>query len=485
MPEYDFAVIGAGAAGLSVAGVAAQLGLRTALIERDRMGGDCLNAGCVPSKALLAAAHAAQAARAASRYGVVLPDPRVEWAAVQAHVRGVIDGIAPLDSEARYRSLGADVLRGEARFVAPDTLAVQLPGGERRITARRIVIAAGSRAAVPDLPGLDGVPILTNATLFDVPEQPAHLLILGGGSIGLEMAQAHAALGSRVTIVESQSLAGREDPELVDVLRQTLLRNGVDILEGTAVTAVAPGPTLALADGRRVAGSHLLVAVGRTPNLDGLAADAGNVAVTGRGVLVDAGLRSTSNKRVYAVGEMADPVGIGPRYLTHVGSYHAGLVVRRAMFRLPARVDYAALPRVTYTDPELAQVGVGDGGRGARGRPRRRHPALEPGRERPRPDGAADGGDGQVGGRQARPGAGRRHRRPARRRDDRRMDARDRPADSACGDGGHGRALSDPQRGRQARRRQPPAATPVRAAGEVGCAPGRSFCLKRDSVAGG
>ena len=358
MPEYDFAVIGAGAAGLSVAGVAAQLGLRTALIERDRMGGDCLNAGCVPSKALLAAAHAAQAARAASRYGVVLPDPRVEWAAVQAHVRGVIDGIAPLDSEARYRSLGADVLRGEARFVAPDTLAVRLPGGARRITARRIVIAAGSRAAVPDLPGLDGVPILTNATLFDVPEQPAHLLILGGGSIGLEMAQAHAALGSRVTIVESQSLAGRDDPELVDVLRQALLRNGVDILEGTAVTAVAPGPTLVLADGRRVAGSHLLVAVGRTPNLDGLAADAGNVAVTGRGVLVDAGLRSTSNKRVYAVGDIADPVGIGPRYLTHVGSYHAGLVVRRAMFRLPARVDYAALPRVAYTDPELAQVGL-------------------------------------------------------------------------------------------------------------------------------
>ena len=358
MPDYDFAVIGAGAAGLSVAGVAAQLGLRTALIERDRMGGDCLNAGCVPSKALLAAAHAAQTARAASRYGVFLPDPRVEWAAVQAHVRGVIDGIAPLDSAARYRDLGADVLQGDARFVAPDALAVRLPGGERRITARRIVIAAGSRAAVPDLPGLDGVPILTNATLFDVPEQPAHLLILGGGSIGLEMAQAHAALGSRVTIVESQSLAGREDPELVDVLRQTLLRNGVDILEGTAVTAVAPGPTLALADGRRVAGSHLLVAVGRTPNLDGLAADAGNVAVTGRGVLVDAGLRSTSNKRVYAVGDIADPVGIGPRYLTHVGSYHAGLVVRRAMFRLPARVDYAALPRVTYTDPELAQVGL-------------------------------------------------------------------------------------------------------------------------------
>ncbi len=358
MPDYDFAVIGAGAAGLSVAGAAAQLGLRTALIERDRMGGDCLNAGCVPSKALLAAAHAALSARAAPRYGVSLPGPRIEWAAVQAHVRGVIDGIAPVDSEARYRSLGADVLRGDARFVAPDALAVRLPGGERRITARRIVIAAGSRAAIPRLPGLDVVPHLTNATLFDVPEQPAHLLILGGGSIGLEMAQAHAALGSRVTMVEMHRLAGREDGELADVLRQELLRNGVCILEGTAVAGVEPGPTLVLADGRRVTGSHLLVAVGRTPNLEDLSLRHGNVAATARGVAVDAGLRSTSNGRAYAVGDIADPVGVGPRYLTHVGSYHASLVVRRAMFRLPARVDYAALPRVTYTDPELAQVGL-------------------------------------------------------------------------------------------------------------------------------
>ena len=358
MPDYDVAVIGAGAAGLSVSGVAAQLGLRTALIERDRMGGDCLNAGCVPSKALLAASHAAQTARAAFRYGVFLPEARIEWAAVQAHVKGVIEGIAPLDSEARYRELGAHVVRGEARFAAPGTLAIRLPGGERRITARRIVVAAGSRAAVPRLPGLDTVSYLTNATLFDVPDQPAHLLILGGGSIGLEMAQAHAALGSRVTMVESHRLAGREDPELAEIVRQELLRNGVTVLEGTAVAAVEPGPTLVLADGRRVTGSHLLVAVGRTPNLDGLALDDGHVAVTERGVAVDAGLRSTSNKRVYAVGDIADPVGLGPRYLTHVGSYHAGLVVRGAMFRLPARLDYAALPRVTYTDPELAQVGL-------------------------------------------------------------------------------------------------------------------------------
>lgn len=358
MPDADFAVIGAGAAGLSVAGVAAQLGFRTVLIERDRMGGDCLNAGCVPSKALLAAAHAALSARRAKRYGLDIAEPRTDWQAVQAHVRGVIDGIAPVDSEERYRSLGAEVLRGDARLVARDTLSVRLPGGERRVTARHIVIAAGSRAAVPALPGLDAVPYLTNATLFGIADQPSHLLILGGGSIGLEMAQAHAALGSRVTIVEAHRLASREDPELVDVLRQELLQDGVAILEGTPVASVEPGPTLMLQGGRRVTGSHLLVAVGRTPNLDGLDLEAGGVAVTKLGVAVDAGLRSTSNKRVFAVGDIADPVGIGPRYLTHVGSYHAGLVVRRAMFHLPARVDYTALPRITYTDPELAQVGM-------------------------------------------------------------------------------------------------------------------------------
>ena len=360
MPDYDIAVIGAGAAGLSVANAAAQLGLRTALIERDRMGGDCLNAGCVPSKALLAAAHAAQAGRDAGRFGVHFAEPVIDWAAVQAHLRGVIDGIAPADSAERYRALGADVLQGEARFAARDALDVTSGAATRRITARRIVVAAGSRAAVPDLPGLRDVPFLTNATLFGRPDRPEHLLILGGGSIGLEMAQAHAALGCRVTVVEARSLGGREDPELIDVLRQALLRAGVTLIEGVAVASVAgpaPGLALVLADGRRVAGSHLLVAAGRTPNLEGLALDRGGVAATALGVATDRGLRSTTNRRVFAVGDIADPVGIGPRYLTHVGSAHAGLVVRAALFRLPARLDYAALPRVTFTDPELAQVG--------------------------------------------------------------------------------------------------------------------------------
>ena len=229
MPDFDLAVIGAGAAGLSVTAVAAQLGLRVALIERHRMGGDCLNFGCVPSKALLAASHAAQAARAAGRFGIRLPTPEIDWSAVHAHVHGAIAAIAPIDSEARFRALGAEVMRGEARFVAPDALMVD----GRRITARRIVIAAGSSPAVPSIPGLERVPYLTNASLFDLTERPDHLLILGGGPIGLEMADAFAGLGCRVTVIEAATIAGKEDPELVEGLRASLSARGVTLLERT------------------------------------------------------------------------------------------------------------------------------------------------------------------------------------------------------------------------------------------------------------
>lgn len=364
MVDFDLAVIGAGSAGLSVTAVAAQLGLRVVLVERERMGGDCLNTGCVPSKALLAAAHAVQAGVRAARFGVRFAPPEVDWEAVQQHVAGVIAAIAPMDSVERFRRLGAEVILGQAAFVAPDAIAVD----GRRMTAKRIVIAAGSRAMVPDLPGLADVPFLTNATIFQAGifqagifqagAKPDHLLILGGGPIGLEMAQAHAGLGVRVTIVEAHAIAGRDDPTLVAGLRQALLDDGIAIIEGVGVARVEPGPILVLADGRRIGGSHLLVAVGRRPNLEGLELEAGGVTATRLGIATDAGLRSVSNRLVFAMGDIADPVGIGPRAFTHVASYHAGIVVRRALFRLPAKLDYRALPRVTYTVPELAQTGM-------------------------------------------------------------------------------------------------------------------------------
>ena len=355
--DFDLAVIGAGAAGLSVAAGAAQLGARVALIERGRMGGDCLNTGCVPSKALLAAARAARSVRDAARFGVIADAPAIDWARVRAGVPDVIAEIAPVDSEDRFHALGAAVLRGEARFTGPATLSVD----GRTLTAGRFVIAAGSRAAVPPIPGLDRLPYWTNESLFDLAAKPEHLLILGGGPIGLEMADAFSGLGCRVTVIEAQRIAAKEDPELAEGLKQALMRRGVVLREGAAVQSVAPGPVLILSGGERIAGSHLLVAAGRTPNLEALNLAAANVAASRAGILTDRGLRSISNKRVFAAGDIADPAGLGVRRFTHAGSYHAGIVIRRALFRLPASLDYAALPRVTYTDPELAQTGLTEG----------------------------------------------------------------------------------------------------------------------------
>jgi pyruvate/2-oxoglutarate dehydrogenase complex dihydrolipoamide dehydrogenase (E3) component len=357
MPDFDLVVIGAGAAGLSAASLSAALGLKVALIERGAMGGDCLNYGCVPSKALLAAAHAAAAVRRAGAFGVRVGEPAIDWAAMRAHVQGSIARIAPTDSAERFRGMGIEVIRAAAHFAAPDV--VEAAG--RRLSFRRCVIAAGSAAVVPDIPGLGPVPWLTNETIFDLEAPPGHLVILGGGPIGLEMAQAHARLGVRVSVIEAGSIAGRDDPELVEGLRRALRRDGVALHEGVAVRSFAPtdqGLVARLADGSAIEGTHLLLATGRAARVAGLDLQAGNVAFTARGITTDAALRSTTNRRVFAAGDIADPVGIGPRAFTHVCSQHAGILARAMLLRLPAKLDYAALPRVTYTDPELAQIGM-------------------------------------------------------------------------------------------------------------------------------
>jgi pyruvate/2-oxoglutarate dehydrogenase complex dihydrolipoamide dehydrogenase (E3) component len=364
MPDFDLLVIGAGAAGLSVAAGAAQLGAKTALVERDRMGGDCLNIGCVPSKALLAASHVANTIRNANQFGLRVHMPEIDWDAVRSHVQGVIAAIAPNDSEARFTGLGVTVLRGEARFTSPNSVSVD----GRTLTAKRFVIAAGSRPAMPPVPGLADIPHWTNANLFDLTERPEHLLILGGGPIGLEMADAFSGLGCRVTVIEASTIANRDEPELVAGLRLALTRRQITFLEGVPVASAEPGPVLVLRDGRRVAGSHVLVAVGRRPNIEALHLDAAGVATSAVGVITDSGLRSPGNRRVYAMGDIADPAGIGPRAFTHVGLYHAGIIIRRALFRLPAKIDYSALPHVTYTDPELAQTGLTEAEANAAGR---------------------------------------------------------------------------------------------------------------------
>jgi pyruvate/2-oxoglutarate dehydrogenase complex dihydrolipoamide dehydrogenase (E3) component len=351
MIETDICVIGAGSGGLSVAAGAVQMGARVVLIEAHEMGGDCLNTGCVPSKALIAAAAAAEAQRKGFA-GVAGHVPDVDFGAVKDHVRAVIEDIAHVDSQERFEGLGCTVIRAFARFVSPR----EVEAGGQRVRARRFVIATGSHAFVPPIQGVDRVPYFTNETLFQNREQPSHLIVIGGGPIGMEMAQAHRRLGSAVTVIEGARALGREDAELAAVVLEALRAEGIEIREGQGVVKIAGqagAVEVVLADGSVVHGSHLLMAVGRQVALDGLGLEAAGVEYDRRGVKVDASLRSVSNRRVFAIGDVA-----GGLQFTHVAAYHAGIVVRQAVLGLPAKATMRAMPRATYTSPELAQVGL-------------------------------------------------------------------------------------------------------------------------------
>jgi pyruvate/2-oxoglutarate dehydrogenase complex dihydrolipoamide dehydrogenase (E3) component len=334
----DLCVIGAGAGGLAVAAAAAQLGAEVVLVERGAMGGDCLNFGCVPSKSLLASARLAELWRRGPQLGLTYAAPRIDFAAVGDGVERVIASLAPNDSAERFESLGVTVLHAAARFTSPRIVRA----GEVEIRARRFVIATGSRPAVPPIPGLDRVSYLTNETVFANRELPEHLIVIGGGPIGIELAQAHFRLGARVTVLDLGPLLPRDDPELVDMLAERLAGAGIGLRPQVQIVSVEPdgrGVAVHLAGGERIAGSHLLIA-------------AGGIAASPKGIVVNGKLR-TSNRRAFAVGDVAG----GPQF-THIALYHAGIVIRNALFRIPAKVDYRALPWVTYTEPELAQVGL-------------------------------------------------------------------------------------------------------------------------------
>ncbi|MEL6364698.1 MAG: FAD-dependent oxidoreductase [Pseudomonadota bacterium] len=350
--DADILIIGAGSAGLSVAAGAAQLGKKVVLVEKGEMGGDCLNYGCVPSKALLAAGHRAHAFRTADKFGIPNAEPEIDFAAVNRHVHGVIGAIAPHDSQERFEGLGCTVLRDRARFTGPREAAV----GETTVRFKHALIATGSTPFVPPIKGLDAVPFLTNETLFELTERPAHLVIIGGGPIGLEMAHAHRRLGSAVTVIEAAKALGAEDPELAEIVLRQLRAEGVEILEGASGDAVRKTETGVAVEiaGRAepVEGSHLLVAVGRRANVEGLGLDEAGVAYTPKGVAVDGRLRST-NKRIYAAGDVA-----GGRQFTHVAGYHSGIIVRNMIFKTPAKNKEELSPRVTYTDPEIAHIGL-------------------------------------------------------------------------------------------------------------------------------
>jgi pyruvate/2-oxoglutarate dehydrogenase complex dihydrolipoamide dehydrogenase (E3) component len=352
--EADICVIGAGSGGLSVAAAAAAFGRKVVLIEKHKMGGDCLNYGCVPSKALIAAGKRAHQMRTAEPFGIGSVAPMVNYRAVHDHVQSVIGAIAPNDSVERFTGLGVKVILGTGRFIDKRTV----EAGEHRIAARRFVIATGSSPVVPPIPGLDGVPYFTNETIFDNKDKLERLIVIGGGPIGMELAQAHHRLGSRVTVLEGLKALGKDDPEMTAVVLKQLASEGIDIREGTLVERVEgiPGGVRVHVKSGGVAdtfeGTHILLAVGRKPNLSDLNLEAAGVKFDKRGITVDKGLR-TSNKRVFAIGDVT-----GGLQFTHVANYHAGIVIRRALFRLPAKARTEIVPWVTYTEPELAHVGL-------------------------------------------------------------------------------------------------------------------------------
>jgi len=348
--KADLCVIGGGSAGLSVAAGAAMLGRNVVLIEKGEMGGDCLNTGCVPSKALIAAASRAAAMRDNAKYGVANAEPQIDFAAVMDHVQGVIDAIAPIDSQERFEGLGVTVLRDHASFTAPR----ELKAGDAAVKAKHFVVATGSRPFIPPVPGIEDVPYFTNESIFKNRTLPRHLVVIGGGPIGVELAQAHARLGARVTIIEGGKILGKEDPELVEIVRARLVKEGVEIIEDARAEKISKTESgISVSIGARaIDGSHLLVAAGRKPVVDGLNLEAAGVDYTEKGIRNDDRLRTT-NKRIFVAGDIA-----GRRQFTHVAGYHASVLVRNILFKMPAKNNEHLAPRVTYADPELAQVGL-------------------------------------------------------------------------------------------------------------------------------
>jgi pyruvate/2-oxoglutarate dehydrogenase complex dihydrolipoamide dehydrogenase (E3) component len=354
MNRRDLVVIGGGAGGLVVASVAGQLGLKVTLIEKAAtLGGDCLHHGCVPSKTLIHSARIAALMRRGGDFGLPAVAPAVDLGKVADHVQTVINHIQQHDDPERFRGYGCEVLLGTpAEFASPNEVRV----GAQTISARRFVIATGSHPAIPPIPGLAEAGFLTNLDVFALRVLPRKLLVLGGGPIGLELAQAFARLGSRVTLVERlPHLLPREDPEIADALGSCLAAEGIDIRVSTNVERVSRAGDWRIIEcsgGLKLEADAILVALGRRPNTDGLGLKSAGVAFDANGVRVDRRLR-TSQKHIYAAGDVC-----GPYPFTHMAEYQAGIVISNAVFRFPKKTDYRVVPWVTFTDPELARVGL-------------------------------------------------------------------------------------------------------------------------------
>jgi len=353
--EPDICVIGGGVGGLAAAAAAAAMGASVVLIEKGRMGGQSLDGGTVPSKALLAAAEYANVVRSGAQFGVRTVRSGIDFPAVMAHARRAAQAVAPQLSAERFVGLGVRVIADAARF--KDANSVE--AGDAIIKARRFIIATGSSPIMPAIPGLADAPYLLPQTVFNLSDCPRNLIIIGAGNTGLELAQAFRRLGSEVTVLEAETPLQREDRECAAVVLDALAREGIKLRTGVAVMQIRRllariQVVIAKAEGgeETIEGTHLLVAAGRQPNIEDLNLDAAGIRHAPHGIVVDKYLR-TRNKKVYAIG---DVVG-GPKF-AHVAHHHAGLVVRNALFRTKVALDRRALPWVTYTDPELAQIGL-------------------------------------------------------------------------------------------------------------------------------
>lgn len=356
--EYDICVIGGGAAGLVVATGAATLGAKVVLVEKHKLGGDCLHYGCVPSKTLIHSAKVAHTMADAQRFGIPAQEPAIHLPDVMRRVQEVIRQIEPNDSPERFESLGVQVIFGAGRFDSPESFLVD----DRSISAKRFVLATGSRPAIPPLPGLEHTPYLTNETLFSVTEPLPHLLILGAGPIGCEMTQALHRLGSRVDLFDlAPRLLPREDEDVTEVLARRFSQEGMALHLGIKVLKIErlEGEIrVQLEHPQRgqypLSGSHLLIAAGRKPNLENLGLEHAGVEVKDGRLVLDARLR-TRNPHIYACGDVA-----GPYLFTHMAEHQAGVVLRNALFHWPAKVKTDNIPWCTYTDPEVARVGFSE-----------------------------------------------------------------------------------------------------------------------------
>ena len=359
--DYDVLVLGGGAAGLSAAGIATNLGAKTLMVEREKLGGDCTWTGCVPSKTLLKAAKVVHQARTASRYGLTDTEMEVDFPGVMEHVRSVRQEVyEDADAPEIFEDMGIDVRHGAAHFVDGHTVAIRGADGNRQqVTGRFIVIATGASAFVPPIDGIDRVPVLTNEDLFDLEELPDRLAIVGGGPIGTEMAQAFSRLGSDVTVIDmADGILQNDDPELSGRLREILEDEGVRYVLNAQVEGVtASNGTVAVAaeqDGSSVTveADRLLLATGRTANVDGLHLDAAGIETSRRGITVDDRCR-TNQTHIYAVGDVT-----GRYQFTHMSGHMAKVAVTNAILKVPSTIDSDHVPWVTYTEPELAHVGA-------------------------------------------------------------------------------------------------------------------------------